>query len=665
MNTSLALLNQGGAAHGAAKESAFLNIATGNLLLQRRDDFLAAPGADVAMLRTYNAQGDFDEGMGLSWKTGLQKQVASLTGALNTDGGTVTRIGGDGSATVFHYDAGRNGYVTADGGQSIAMGQNQQWIWRDERAGNGGLHEVYDSASNGRIVAVHDEEGPRLAYEYDTAGQVARITDAAGDVTHFDYDANGNLAQYRTVLANSGKSFVRVRYSYDNQQRLTGVSTDLTPEDGGVADGEVYAIGYSYEGVSSRVAGMTQSDGTQLAFTYQQIGGAWKIGSVSDASGLVAQLSYGVGKTTVSNAAGVATVYSYDGQGRLTEIAGPGGQQAYFDYDARGNVIRALLPDGQGVGYEYDGRGNRVVERDAGGALLVRREYDAAGKLLLSETVYGAQGQVQTASYVYDGASRLRFVIDTAGHVREHRYDSLGQRAATLEYTAALASSANRSEADLQAWTATGTVVSAGISRTDYGYDARGLLNEVLDANGAVRHVYDQAGQLLQTVAIDGSVTSYSYDGLGRREVLAEETGDVSLVSYDDVGNYAVTRMGGDSPESALYADDGEMLYTDESAMSAMSFGASSLESEVNPGNDGLTGTSGDDSIYGGAGDDTITDSGGNDTIDGGSGNDSITDSGGNNVLRGGDGNDTVTFNYNSNNTVEGGAGDDVIQVSA
>ncbi len=72
-------------------------------------------------------------------------------------------------------------------------------------------------------------------------------------------------------------------------------------------------------------------------------------------------------------------------------------------------------------------------------------------------------------------------------------------------------------------------------------------------------------------------------------------------------------------------------------------------------GNDILTGSSANDSIYGEAGDDTLTGNAGNDFLDGGIGNDTISGGTGNDQLRGGAGNDTIT----------GGTGDDVIFAGA
>ena len=59
--TSLALLGQrgtlGNAGSGRSGEQSFVNAATGNLVLQTRDDVLLGRGTQVVALRTYNSLG--------------------------------------------------------------------------------------------------------------------------------------------------------------------------------------------------------------------------------------------------------------------------------------------------------------------------------------------------------------------------------------------------------------------------------------------------------------------------------------------------------------------------------------------------------------------------------------------------------------------------------
>lgn len=87
------------------------------------------------------------------------------------------------------------------------------------------------------------------------------------------------------------------------------------------------------------------------------------------------------------------------------------------------------------------------------------------------------------------------------------------------------------------------------------------------------------------------------------------------------------------------------------------------------PGNDALSGTSGNDIICGLGGNDSIVGGNGNDIIRGGTGNDNISGGNGNDTISGGAGNDTISGGNGSDNirsgsdndTAEGGNGEDTL----
>src|SRR5579872_3895999 len=89
-NTSAALLGQNGlmgqAANGANNQKVLVNAANGNLVLATNDNLLAGQGLDIDSLRTYNSQGNLNQGNGLGWSMGMIEQVGSLTGTVNTAG---------------------------------------------------------------------------------------------------------------------------------------------------------------------------------------------------------------------------------------------------------------------------------------------------------------------------------------------------------------------------------------------------------------------------------------------------------------------------------------------------------------------------------------------------------------------------------------------------
>ena len=647
LNSSLGLMGQGGVAgnwpQGAAREAGYLNIANGNLILQRRDDFVAAAGVDLKMVRTYNSQGEFDEGAGRQWKIGLHKQVGSLIGTLNASGSSITRLEGDGSSSVFVFDSARGLYLNENGSQSLAFGSYQKWTWRDETGT--GLYEVYDEAHNGRLLLAGDREGVRLNYEYGESGLVAAIRTSSGDTTHFDYDANGNLTLYRTVTGDSARELIRVRYGYDGLERLVSVTTDLSPEDNSVADGNTYVVQYTYDGDSNRVASIAQTDGTLVRMSYVHAGDAWKVASITDAQGTLA-IEYKQGQTVLTDAAGKAVAYSFDGEGRLLAVGTPGSlPQASFEYDANGNVVRAASADAATMTYEYDARGQRVAVRGADGMLVLQRGFAPDGRLL-AEISYDATYQASLTNYVYDGASRLAFVVAPDGQVQQYQYDSAGQRIATVRYPDSPYVSGPRTETALRAWAANEVQQKHTVQRTNYTYDVRGLVATRADASGTTSYVYDQAGQLLQLISPDGSSTQYTYDGLGRLLTTTAAVGQAEMTDLDATANVMVTSYDKGLAGSSVMSG-ADMMFMGAVAMSTPVYASI------------VTGTTSDESLSGTSGNDYINGGEGRDSLSGGYGNDVLEDAFDANILHGEAGNDTLAGISASDDTLYGEAGAD------
>ena len=101
---------------GNSGEQVYVNAANGNLVVQRQDDFLASHGLDNPAIRTYNSLGLLSsDDNGDNWSLGVYAQQLILSGTVNTADSTLTRIGRDGSAAVYTWDATRACYLTADG----------------------------------------------------------------------------------------------------------------------------------------------------------------------------------------------------------------------------------------------------------------------------------------------------------------------------------------------------------------------------------------------------------------------------------------------------------------------------------------------------------------------------------------------------------------------
>ena len=67
---------------GRVGDQVFVNVATGNVVVQRQDDFLSVLGQDISVARTYNSAGLADTDNNDGWRLGVVKIVSGLVGTI-------------------------------------------------------------------------------------------------------------------------------------------------------------------------------------------------------------------------------------------------------------------------------------------------------------------------------------------------------------------------------------------------------------------------------------------------------------------------------------------------------------------------------------------------------------------------------------------------------
>jgi YD repeat-containing protein len=297
----------GSASLGRGGEQLFLNAATGNLIVQHRDEFLTGRGGDLGIGRTYNSLGNMSDDNGDNWRQSTDRAVFGLTGIVSSAGSTVKRRSGDGSEIIYSWNG--SVYVATDGAgafDTLTYGGGNNWTWTD---GDSRVTEVY-SAHNAiwRIVSEQDASGNVITYSY-TGDHLTQVATADGGVVQYSWSGN-NIAGI--VTSSQGTTLTRTRYGYDTSGRLSTVTVDLSPEDGNIADGQIYTTTYGYEGASLLVSSIAQSDGSSVTLQYdanQRI--TTMIEKVDDATTRTSTLTYGDGYTTITDAAGQTTRLDY------------------------------------------------------------------------------------------------------------------------------------------------------------------------------------------------------------------------------------------------------------------------------------------------------------------------------------------------------------------
>ena len=282
-------------------------------------------------------------------------------------------------------------------------------------------------------------------------------------------------------------------FYYDEMNRLTKTYYPDNPPDDEEEPGNVPSVEEVYDKNGNRVEKKTKKDGLQEQDT---------------------------------------TTYTYDERNRVETISYPGSEAGVtYDYDYAGN--RLSMVDGHGTtSYEYDAR-NRLTKETKAQGWVLEYDYDLAGNKV--EFKLTVNSSVNSTTYTYDEANRLKTVTDPEEGTSSYTYDKVGNRK-TLSYP-------------------NGVVA-------EYTYNARNWLTDLHNHKGEAtisRHTYThyKDGNRETLTDDDGKVTTYWYDEASRLTQEKQVTGSQEVVywhgfQYDDVGNMLKKLDLNESPPAVL-----------------------------------------------------------------------------------------------------------------
>lgn len=564
-----------------------MNAANGNLLINRSDEFLVGLGPDVAISRTYNSLGDLSDENSDNWRYSTDRRIYTI------DSTHVKRVSSDGSEITYTLQGGV--YVATDSAGAYDTltysASTNEWTWTD---GDTQIHETY--AANGNywlITKQYDDDGNQLNWSFYGNGSLYRVTTQDGAYIQYNWDAsythiNEVVTGYTDLATSTAKTLTRTSYSYDGQNRLSAVTVDLNPEVSGTADGKIYTTTYTYDGTSTRVASISQTDGSRIDITY-------------DASNRVQTIA----QTAITGVTRITSVsYGTDASNnKVTTITDPLGLQVELTSDATtGNLLKIKLPPAttgatqQVTQFAYNGNGDVLTATDALGNAttyanhvnglagtitdkhynVTTRTFNGANQLL-TETTTASDAESAAAShtvkYAYDGENHLRYRVSAEGYVTEYRYDAVGTVEKIVEYPEAQYAGVV-SESEITTWLrgltdknwakvvsniydARGNLISstrysgalndaqgdaygdaaAGYSKSFFTYDQAGnLLNRHENNRNTETFVYDGMGRLLSAVDVNGGTTSYVFDDANTRTIVTLASGLVQTSTYNKAG---------------------------------------------------------------------------------------------------------------------------------
>ncbi len=340
-----------------------------------------------------------------------------------------------------------------------------------------------------QLTGVDDASGVSQSQGYDFNQWLTTTSDSAGNVQSFAYDARGN------VIAKTDANGNTIQYKYDAAGRLL----QKTFPGGGAAT-------FSYDANGNLLAAANVA--ATVTMSYDALN---RLSAATDSRfGQTIQYSYDHNgrRTQLVDPTGGVTTYTYDASGRMTSVTNPAGNSAQFSYDALGRPIGLQYSNGIAVSYQYDAAGQPISITATGAGPQVSYTYDANGNPASITDPAGMH------SYQFDPLNRL---TSAAGASAEnYTYDGAGNRLSSVSggYTYDAAGRLTTGEGFSYSYDKNGNLTSrtGPDGTTTYAYDPENHLIAIQSPNGTVGYLYDALGRRIQK-NVNGTVTNYLYDG--------------------------------------------------------------------------------------------------------------------------------------------------------
>ncbi|MFT3664492.1 RHS repeat-associated core domain-containing protein [Piscinibacter sp.] len=540
---------------------------------------------------TYNANGQLTQRIRAS-STGQAFRETYVWGA----GSQLAEAyvwGGNGSAfrkTAYTYDAKwrvtgisvtdlRTGKVRS---QTIAYTDHSNNVLASKTTtvnlGSATATTVVNYGSSGYVSSIVNAAGHTTTFgDHNGYGQPRMVIDPNGVVTTLAYDARGNVISTATGLPNGSRSvtstyngwnlplsvqasgYGAVGYNYNSAGRLVSVSFA----------GEAVSLGLDVPTRSTSVASARHVPGLSGSTPVATAGGSFYASQISDSLGRLLQrpgnsgqlLTYGYDNngniTSVKNARGHLTTYTYDELDRIaTTSTGIDGATVYT-YDADGNLWKVTDPRGLVTEYRYNGFGDVTtqISPDTGTTTF---DYDAGGRLASESRANG-----KVIAYTYDALNRP--TSRTSGGVTESRtYDEGAYGKGRL------------------------TRLNDATGQTTYAYSAAGeLIQQVTNVYGntfSTGWAYDTAGRLVSMSYPTGLSLSFGYDGYGQLSGVYSNLGGAwstlaDSFLYQPAGGWRYAwRFGNNLPRLITLDSDGRVAQLTGGGAQNVSLGYSNID---------------------------------------------------------------------------------------
>ena len=399
--------------------------------------------------------------------------TSSYTMALSTDSNGNVTVAEENGATITFAPAGGGSY-TAPSRVLAALVGNSDGTYTLSDFGDG---YSYTFSATGQLTDERDRNGYTTTLSY-TGGLLSAVTDPAGRILTVTNDASGHI----TKLADpAGRT---VTFGYDAAGNLTS-ATDVG-------------------------------------------GGTWSFGY--DANHLL---------TSMKDPRGGVTTNVYDSQGRVVSQTDPMGRRTTFAYSgdpttATGSTTTITDPKNDVVTQTYSELQLVALTRGTGTSAAATWDYSYDPFTLRLASITDPNGR--TTSHTYDRHGNMLSVTDALGHTTTFSYNSLNQPVRMTDPSGVAATFGYDSAGNLTS--VARPLTSTGQTQTTvytYGDSQHpGDITSVTEPTGNVWSFgYDADGDLTSVTDPLADVTTYGFDGIGRRTSVTSARGKTTTYAYD------------------------------------------------------------------------------------------------------------------------------------
>lgn len=309
-------------------------------------------------------------------------------------------------------------------GATDAFGYDGLGNWTAFTNAEGRVYTMaYDAL--GRLVAATNAANEQVfANRYDPVGNLTNRTDGAGNTIAYSYDVLNRLVRRESGVGGPASSF-----AHDPVGNLLTASNSTA------------TLAFGYDIMDRLASATTTVSGVSFVASYSR-----------DAGGLVTNVVFGrAGATTppsitrtydpdgrlasVSDWLGHTWTFAWDGAGKPTGGAAPGGILSTNHYDAAGRLSSWAVGSLAGRTVTLDLAGLKTREEITAGphpapsfVRYAENTFDAADRLVAAQVRYGAHTNAAISeTYQYDGNGALTNLVSGSDAVFSAAYDPLGQ----------------------------------------------------------------------------------------------------------------------------------------------------------------------------------------------------------------------------------------------